>query len=556
MDMPEILRKRLTVHPIKKYSILRHMRIVQRISLAALFFFFAQRLFALDIIPYPLQVETKQGAFNLGKSSGILYSGNCQKEAEFFKAVLEKESHGSLPVKAFSSSAWDNPIVFTIDAKMAGSVGTEGYDIMVKPDNIQVRAADAAGIFYAIQTLRQMVTATNFIPACHIFDKPRFGWRSFMLDEGRYFKGEQVVKQLLDQMALLKMNVFHWHLTDDQGWRIEIKKYPLLTRVGGKRDSTQTGEWPSGWNSTTYDVTPHQGFYTQQQIKDIVRYAADRHITVVPEIEMPGHASAAIAAYPYLGAENKPIKVPVKFGVQYNVFNVADPKVEQFIENVLDEVLDLFPSKVIHIGGDEVRYDQWKNSPMVQAYLQQHGLSSPADLQVSFTNNISHVLEAKHRRMMGWNEILGGKTHDFNQDAVAQQKLSQSAIIQFWVGDTSMISTAAAAGYDIVNSFNEYTYLDYDHKSISLEKAYSFDPVPVGLPYRDTVKILGLGCQMWGEWIPTVEKMNARIYPRIAAFAETGWTSRANKDYQKFTARLRAMEARWTGLGIHFTAEN
>jgi len=529
------------------------MRKIKFLMLVALFLFWAQHLFALDIIPYPLQVETKSGAFNLGRSSGILYSGNCQKEAELLKSVLENEYHNSLPVNRYNESGWQNPIICTIDASLKGSLGDEGYDLVVASDKVQVRAANPTGIFYAVQTIRQMVTAANSLPGCHIFDKPRFAWRSFMLDEGRYFKGMQAVKQILDQMALLKMNVFHWHLTDDQGWRIEIKKYPLLTRVGSKRDSSQTGEWPSGWNSTTYDGVPHQGFYTQQQIKDIVRYAADRHITVVPEIEMPGHASAAIAAYPFLGAENTPIKVPVKFGVAYNVYNVTDPKVEKFIEDVLDEVMDLFPSKVIHIGGDEVKYDQWKNSPKVQDYIKQHGFTSPADLQVTFTNNISHLLESKHRRMMGWNEILGGKTHDYNQDQGAQQKLSRSAIIQFWVGDTSLITAAASAGYDIVNSMNDYTYLDYDHKSISLEKAYSFEPIPATLPSRDTARILGLGCQMWGEWIPTLDKMNEHIYPRLAAFAEIGWTSRGNRNYQKFVARLAPMQARWTSQGIHFT---
>ncbi|HVU55128.1 MAG TPA: beta-N-acetylhexosaminidase [Puia sp.] len=530
------------------------MRRIQHIGLMAISLFFAQRLFALDIIPYPLRVESKSGSFNLGRSSGILYAGNCQKEAEFLKAILEKENHGSLPVKAFSASAFENPIICTIDATLNGSLGNEGYDLTVSTDKIQIRAANPAGVFYAIQTIRQLITGSNIVPCCHIFDKPRFAWRSFMLDEGRYFKGEQVVKQLLDQMALLKMNVFHWHLTDDQGWRIEIKKYPLLTKVGSRRDSTQQGVWPSGWKSDVYDGVPHQGYYTQQQIKDIVKYAAERHITIIPEIEMPGHASAAIAAYPYLGAENKSIKVPVKFGVQYNVFNVADPKVQKFIENVLDEVLDLFPSKVIHIGGDEVRYDQWKNSPAVMDYIKQQGLSSPADLQVSFTNNISQLLESKHRRMMGWNEILGGKIHDYNQDGGAQQKLSRSAIIQFWVGDTSLIRTAAASGYDIVNSFNEFTYLDYDEKSISVEKAYSFEPVPAGLPAQDTAKILGLGCQMWGEWIPTVDRMNERVYPRLAAYAEVGWTSKGNKDYGRFIGRLPAMEDYWKSQGIHFTA--
>jgi hexosaminidase len=458
-----------------------------------------------------------------------------------------------MPVRAH---AVPETIFLIVNATLTGRMGEEGYDLTVSPNKVVVLAASPAGVFYAIQTLRQLITDGHAIPCCHIFDKPRFAWRSFMLDEGRYFKGEPVVKQLLDQMALLKMNVFHWHLTDDQGWRIEIKKYPLLTAIGSKRDSTQQGVWPSGWKSNVYDGVPHQGFYTQEQIKDIVRYAAERHITVVPEIEMPGHASAAIAAYPFLGAENKPIRVPVKFGVQYNVFNVADPRVRNFIQDVLDEVLALFPSKVIHIGGDEVRYDQWKSSPQVQAYIKQHGLSSPADLQVSFTNNMSHLLEAKHRRMMGWNEILGSKVHEFNdnQDAVAKQKLSRSAIVQFWKGDTSLITTAAEGGYDIVNSLSDYTYLDYDEKSISLEKAYSFEPVPASLPARDTSRILGLGCQMWGEWIPTVERMNERVYPRLAAYAETGWTSRANKDYKRWLAGLPALEARWNSEGIHFTA--
>jgi hexosaminidase len=270
---------------------------------------------------------------------------------------------------------------------------------------------------------------------------------------------------------------------------------------------------------------------------------------------MPGHASAAIAAYPFLGAEGKQIRVPAKFGVQYDIYNVADPRVLTFIHDVLDEVMALFPSKVVHIGGDEVKYDQWKNSPQVTAYMQQQGLASPADLQVSFTNGISNYLEAHHRRMMGWNEILGGKVHDYNdnQDAVASKKLSHGAIIQFWTGDTSLITKAAAAGYDIVNSLSDYTYLDYDDKAISLEKAYSFEPVPAGLPQRDTAKILGPGCQMWGEWIPTVDRMNERIYPRLAAYAEVGWTSRLNKDFRRFTAGLPFLENRWAAEGIHWS---
>jgi hexosaminidase len=536
------------------------MRLSQYIGQLALSLISIGHLSAQHIIPYPLKVETKPGNFTLTPSATILYAATCKQEASLLHEVLATEHHLQVPAALYKTPAAAGAITLTLDASLTSSLGKEGYDLTVEQDGIKARAATSTGIFYAIQTLRQLITsgptsasssASASIPACHISDKPRFAWRSFMLDEGRYFKGEAVVKQLLDEMAYLKMNIFHWHLTDDHGWRIEIKKYPLLTTIGSKRDSSQMGVWPSGWSSTVYDGVPHQGSYTQQQIKDILRYAAERHITVVPEIEMPGHASAAIAAYPFLGAAGKQIKVPTKFGVQDDIYNVSDPKVLTFIHDVLGEVMALFPSQVIHIGGDEVRYGQWKNSPQVMAYIRQQGLASPADLQISFTNGISNFLEERHRRMMGWNEILGDKVHEFNdnRDTAASQKLSRQAIIQFWKGDISLITKAAAAGYDIVNSYSDYTYLDYDAKGISLEKAYTFDPVPAGLPQRDTARILGLGCQMWGEWIPTVERMNERIYPRLAAYAEVGWTSRLNKDLQRFTATLPALEARWTSKG-------
>jgi len=542
------------------------MRLLQRLSLLALSLTTISHLSAQHIIPYPLLVETNPGNFTLTPSTTILYASSCRQEASFLHDFLDQDAHLRIATAPITSKAPVNTINLTLDAGLAASLGKEGYDLTVEKDRIRAKAATSAGIFYAIQTLRQLITSGTSvtsvtsgttstsgptIPACHISDKPRFAWRSFMLDEGRYFKGEKVVRQLLDEMAYLKMNTFHWHLTDDHGWRIEIKKYPLLTAIGSKRDSSQMGVWPSGWSSKVYDGVPHQGYYTQQQIKDILRYAAERHITVVPEIEMPGHASAAIAAYPFLGAEGKQIKVPVKFGVQDDIYNVADPKVLTFIHDVLDEVMALFPSRVIHIGGDEVRYGQWKSSPKVMEYIRQQGLASPADLQISFTNGISNFLEGRHRRMMGWNEILGGKVHDFNdsRDTAASQQLSRQAIIQFWKGDISLITKAAAAGYDIVNAWSDFTYLDYDTKGISLEKAYGFEPVPADLPQQDTARILGLGCQMWGEWIPTVERMNERVYPRLAAYAEVGWTSRFNKDLQRFTSTLPALEARWKSKG-------
>jgi hexosaminidase len=259
-----------------------------------------------------------------------------------------------------------------------------------------------------------------------------------------------------------------------------------------------------------------------------------------------------------LGADNKQIEVPITFGIKPDVFNVADPKVIQFLHDVLDEVMALFPSNIIHIGGDEVLYDQWKASAEVNAYMKANNIKSPADLQINFTNGVAKYLEQHNHRMLGWNEILGGIHHDNDStDAVAQRRLSKSAIIDFWTGDPKIVTGAAIKGYDVVNSYWYFTYLDYDYNTTTLERAYSFNPVPDSLPaqYRD--KILGLNTQMWGEWIPTVERMNYLIYPRIAAMAETGWTDSTNKNYQRFFGALTNgyLKTHWERSGITLATE-
>ncbi|MEZ2442687.1 beta-N-acetylhexosaminidase [Chitinophaga sp. RCC_12] len=504
---------------------------------------------AINIIPQPSEVKTLSGTFSLSGATAII-PGKCAGEANQLQQALQETYGLSLTLKP---AAKNNYIRFSLDAKLEKELGKEGYQLQVTPDNITITAATSTGVFYGIQSLRQLITANGSaytINAVSIKDKPRFGWRAFMLDEGRYFKGGETVKHLLDEMALLKMNVFHWHLTDDQGWRIEIKKYPLLTTVGSKRDSTQSGTW----NSKVYDGKPHEGFYTQEQIKDIIKYAADRHITIVPEIEMPGHSSAAIAAYPWLGTTHTPIKVPGKFGVHYDVFNVSDPKVIAFLEDVLQEVIALFPSKVIHIGGDEVKYDQWKADAGVNAYMKAHKLGSPADLQIAFTNNISNYLAGKKRRMAGWNEIMGTKLHEFtdSKDVSATEKLAAGTIVQFWKGELKLITDAVSKGYDVINSYHAMTYLDYSYKEISLEKAYSFDPIPEGLDPKFHSKILGSGCQMWGEWIPDVKTMNHQVFPRLAAYAEDGWTIPANKNFTQFSDALQYFYTRWDKEGIQY----
>lgn len=508
----------------------------------------------VNIIPYPQQVSMQSGSFNLSHATKIYYDAACNNEAIFLQQALKDEQQ----LKVFAAKKKDaviktGNIYLNIYDADSVTLGKEGYTLKVDENNIVVNAATTVGVFYGVQSIRQLIQ-NKTIPAVTITDKPAFQWRGFMLDEGRYFKGEKVVKDFLDEMALLKMNTFHWHLTDDGGWRIEIKKYPKLTEIGSKRRMSELGTWLSN----VFDSVPHSGFYTQEQIKDIIKYAADRHITIIPEIEMPGHASAAIASYPWLGAENKQIEVPISFGIKPDVFNVADAKVKQFLHDVLDEVMALFPSKIVHIGGDEVLYDQWKASKQVNEFMKQNNIKSPADLQIDFTNGIAKYLEQHDHRMLGWNEILGGH-HQNNDstDAVTQQQLSKSAIIDFWTGDPKIVADAAMKGYDVVNSYWYFTYLDYDYKTTTLERAYSFNPVPDSLPIPYRKKILGLNTQMWGEWIPTVERMNFLAYPRIAALAEVGWTDASQKNYRRFLDALLKgnLKNRWEKRGITLSDE-
>lgn len=413
------------------------------------------------------------------------------------------------------------------------------YQISVQ-EEISISASSARGIFYGIQTLRQLINSSegrHSLPHLTINDHPYYPWRAYMLDESRVFQGKAAVKSILDEMARLKMNIFHWHLTDDQGWRIEIKKYPKLCEIGAKRDSTQL----NGWRGNSFDGKVHEGYYTQKEIKDIINYAQSLHIQIIPEIEMPGHSSAVIAAYPEFGTTKKQIKVPCRFGVQYEVLDVSSKKVIQFLHDVLDEVIALFPSPVIHIGGDEVKYDQWNASEAIKKYIKKIGVSNPAELQIEFTNAVSEWLKSRNKQMMGWNDIMGNKIHEYNsaEDATAtQSKLAEGTIVQFWKGDLNLIEETAQKGYDIVNSYHYGTYLDYNKDRIPLAKSYSFNPIPTGMAKSLQHKILGLGCQMWGEQILTTEKMNWMTFPRIAAYAEIGWTAPERKSYMEFLPSL------------------
>ena len=500
-----------------------------------------------QIIPQPQQIDYSPGFFKIKNNPVISYTDELNNEALLLQEYLLTDYKINASVKQGNSGnikiILDNPIL---------SDKPEGYQLTVSKKNIEIKAGTSAGIANGIQTLRQLIKKRDNVFAVQratITDYPAFSWRAFMLDEARHFKGKEVVLSILDEMARLKMNTFHWHLTNDQGWRIEIKKYPRLTEIGAFRDSTEMPLVGSG----IFDGKPHGGFYTQKDIREIVDYASKRHITIVPEISMPGHSCAAIAAYPELGTSGKKIKVPGKFGVHYEVLKVSDPKVKDFLEDVIDEVITLFPGPVIHIGGDEIKYDQWKASPEIRAYMKEKGLKTPAELQIYFTNEISNMLDKKGKKMMGWNEITGDKLHDYQSVEDTKdiaQPLAKGTIVHFWKGDPELIKKTVSKGYNVVNSYHSFTYLNYSYSSIPLSKAYSFNPVPEGLSPEESSKILGLGCQMWGEVIPTIKDMTIDIYPRIAAYAETGWTENKNKDYKRFLKSLENLKKFWTDKGL------
>jgi hexosaminidase len=502
---------------------------------------------------------TSQQSFIIHPAVKIVYSASGKKTALVLQNSL-KMMTGFLHELIES----EKPSEKSIQLRLDRSYGKEQYDLIVSPGGVEIVASGNTGWFYGVQSLVQLLpsfadsagqSGAVTIPAVIIKDMPRFSWRAFLLDEARYFKGMNQVKKLLDEMALLKMNIFQWHLVDNEGWRIEIMKYPLLTETGSRRKSSQIG--PLKWQSHIQSGEPHGGYYTQDDIREIVKYAEDRHITIVPEIEMPGHATAAIASYSWLGTTRQKIEVPIRFESK-DVYDISDPKVVQFLTDVLDEVMALFPSRVIHIGGDEVNYIHWKESRTVQAYMKEKNLKTPGELQMSFTNYISQYLQSKGRRMMGWNEIMGVSLHDYQDaaDARSNDQLAKESIVHFWKGDVALAAQAASSGYEIVNSLHSETYLDYDYNAIPLSRAYAFDPIPEGLETKYHDKVVGLGCQMWGEWIPTVGNMHFMIFPRIAAYAEVGWTEKKNKDFNNFRMNLHRFQKHWEQQEIYFAGDD
>ncbi len=421
----------------------------------------------------------------------------------------------------------------------------EGYRLTVDSTGVTIVARTEAGAFYARQTLRQLTNGDGAVPRAVIEDAPRFRWRGMHLDVGRHLYPVEFIKRYIDLLARYKLNTFHWHLTDDQGWRLEIKAYPRLTEVGSCRKETVVAR---NFDPYIGDGIPYCGFYTQEQVREVVRYAAERHITVVPEIEMPGHAVAALAAYPELGCGPGPYEVWTLWGVNPDIFCPSE-KTFAFLETVLTEVMTLFPSTFIHVGGDEAPKDVWKKSPLAQGIMRRERLRNEAQLQSWFMHRIDRFLTKHGRRMVGWDEILEGG-------------LAPGATVMSWRGTDGGIA-AARAGHDVVMTPTSHLYLDYYQGErryeplagggmVTLERVYSYDPVPPVLTAAQAKHILGAQGNVWTEYMKDASHVEYMVLPRMLAVAEVTWSPREARNWNSFTARLPGELASLDALGVNY----
>ena len=501
---------------------------------------------ALALVPWPSRVTPGAGAFTLTIATVIVADAGLANVADGFARRVQPATGFEYVARVGGTPKGSSVIEFRLDGSLAKALGDEGYRLEVTPRRVTVRAASAAGAFFATQTMRQLLPASIerqarvrgvawTMPAVSIEDVPRFSWRGAHLDVSRHFMPKQFVKRYLDLMALHKLNRFHWHLTDDQGWRLEIRKYPKLTEVGAWRSGTLVGDLHADTTKRQYDDVPHGGFYTQDDVREVVAYAAERFITVVPEIEMPGHAQAAIAAYPELGNVTRPLQVLRLWGEGEDVLN-ASPRTVAFMQDVLAEVLELFPSPWIHVGGDEVQKGPWKESPVMQAQIRELGLSGEHELQSWFIRQMDRWLTTKGRRLIGWDEILEGG-------------LAPNATVMSWRGDDGAIA-AANGGHDAVLTPTHHTYFDYYQSKdrarephaiggfLPLDSVYTWDPIPKAIAPDKLSRILGVQGQIWTEYIPDGRAVEYMAFPRMSALAEVAWTPVAGRDLAKFRARM------------------
>lgn len=491
--------------------------------------------YELAVVPKPLSVEYGVGSLRFDGRLTIFAAGESERyTAELLNDYLQRELGLRLKVKRNGDA---RGIFISADANPTATAGA--YRLQIDERGIHL-SGDAAGLFYGVQTLRQILSGTRreqeiVLPFLSISDAPRFRYRGMHLDTARHFMPIEFVKKYIDLMSQYKFNYFHWHLTDDQGWRIEIKKYPRLTEIGSQRPETVKER-----NLSPYigDGIPHGGFYTQEQIRDVVAYARKRFVTVVPEIEMPGHASAALAAYPELGCKKDyQYKVQTTWGIFREVFCPTD-ETFGFLENVLDEVMKLFPdSPYVHIGGDEVLKDHWKESEFVQQLKQREGLKDEHEVQSYFIRRIEKFVNSRGKRIIGWDEILEGG-------------IAPNATIMSWRGMRGGIE-AAKSGHDVIMTPTDYVYFDYGQGDpayeplniggyVPLAKVYSFDPVPPELTGAEAKFVIGGQANVWTEYLKTPQQVEYMAFPRMLALSEVLWSRKEDRDFADFQQRLYA----------------
>ena len=504
------------------------------------------------IIPQPQSLSPKDGQFTINEKTTLIFSTEeaVQKLANWFLQKVEKGTGLQLNFNADNPSK--NKIVLVLDKEMTAE---EGYSLSVNADQIIAKAKNPIGLFYALQTLRQLLPPQFesgqqekgiawTVPALELSDAPRFPYRGMHLDVARHFFDVATVKQYIDQLAFHKLNYFHWHLTEDQGWRIEIKKYPKLTEIGGYRNGTLIGH--ANDKPHEFDGKRYGGFYTQEEIKEVVEYAATQFVTVVPEIELPGHAQAALTAYPELSCTDEPLEVWKRWGVSDNVFCPTEETFE-FLENVLEEVIALFPGKYIHIGGDECPKTKWEESAFCQQLMRKEGLKDEHELQSYFIRRIEKFINSKGRQIIGWDEILEGG-------------LAPNATVMSWRGISGGIE-AAKSGHDVIMTPTSHCYFDYyqsDHPDeplaiggfLPLEKVYSYEPIPEELNEAEAKYVLGAQANVWTEYIPTTKQLEYMTFPRMCALAEVVWSKKEARDFDNFLQRVYPHLTRLQKMGI------
>ena len=500
------------------------------------------------LIPRPAAVETGSGYLRVSDRTAVLAGAESAGAAALLASLLPPVDGAPRPVGHAGERPAHNAVTLAVDAARS-DLGSEGYELVVAPRHATVTGRDPHGLLWGVQTVRQLLTPggaqATTLPVVAIRDRPRFAWRGLHLDVVRHFFPVAFIERLLDLMALYKLNTFHWHLTDDQGWRLEVRSRPRLTEVGADRAAT-----PLPHDRNQSDGAPYGGHYTQDEARQVVAYAAERGITVVPEIEMPGHALAALASYPELGCRGAGYRVGTSWGIESDVLCAGRESTFTFLEEVLSEVLELFPSRFIHVGGDECPKQSWRACPHCQARCAAEGLHDEDELQSWFIRRMAGWLAARGRRLIGWDEILEGG-------------LAPDATVMSWRGIEGGVA-AAASGHDVVMSPNTHCYFDYYQSRdtaaeppaigghLPLEQVYDFDPIPAAIAGAHAGHVLGVQGNIWTEYIATPAQVEYMAFPRALALAEVGWTPAARRSAAHFQERLRGHLPLLDRLGVHY----